>query len=74
MVEQKIDRENLYFFAPDRYKYWFNITPFGPTNAPYLYTATMNFKCQHLLFLFDELVIFYHCYASYMEMLLKPLL
>jgi hypothetical protein len=36
------DREKLAFFAPDLLKYCFNVMPFGPRNAPGVYTAMMR--------------------------------
>jgi hypothetical protein len=36
------DREKLAFFAPDGKKYTFKVMPFGPTNAPGIYTAMMR--------------------------------
>ena len=39
---RKMDREKLAFFAPDDLKYCFNVMPFGPTNAPPLYTVIMK--------------------------------
>ena len=38
----KADREKLAFFAPDDRHYTFNVIPFGPTNTPPFYTATMK--------------------------------
>ena len=40
-----VDRETFAFFPPDNQKYMFLFMPFGPTNAPGLYSAMMkNFK------------------------------
>ena len=41
----RVDREKLAFFIPYKQKYMFLVVPFGPTNTPGFYSATMkNFK------------------------------
>ena len=36
------DQEKLAFFAPDGKKYTYTVLPFGPVNAPPLYTAMIR--------------------------------
>ena len=43
--ECDIDIKKLTFFAPDNRKYNFKVMPFGPVNAPDVYTCMMgNFR------------------------------
>jgi hypothetical protein len=49
------DREKLAFFAPDQKKYTFKVMPFGPTNAPAVYTAMMRQLQDEWDSLFEEL-------------------
>jgi hypothetical protein len=37
-----LDQEKLAFFGPNFKKYYFNVMPFGPCNAPAFYTAMMS--------------------------------
>jgi hypothetical protein len=50
-----LDQEKLAFFGPDGKKYTFKVMPFGPMNAPAVYTAMMRKLQDEWDALFDSL-------------------
>jgi hypothetical protein len=49
------DQGKLVFFSPDRKKYTFKVMPFGPKNAPAVYTAMMQKMQDEWDALFNDL-------------------
>ena len=42
IVVNQLDKDNIALFSPNDKNYYLNFMPFGPTNAPLIYTVTMK--------------------------------